>query len=151
MALIDSSYTHRDGETRGINYRRWVIAQATLTACLKVKGMRWVVWSCWIYAFLQGIFFLPESELNDHFSDAAPHLKKLNFIATEAGLNLAELSLLWLISQQEVSKVVIGVDNVDQLSNHIHTLSKSVEPAVFVEAMTVQYDNETILNPSLWP
>ena len=65
MALIDSSYTHRDGETRGINYRRWVIAQATLTACLKVKGMRWVVWSCWIYAFLQGVFLFGFGQLMD--------------------------------------------------------------------------------------
>ena len=88
--------------------------------------------------------------MNDRFSDALPYLKKLKCIAAEAGLNLAELSLLWLISLQEVSKVVIGVENVDQLSNHLDTLSKSVEPTVFVEAMTVQYENETILNPSLW-
>ncbi len=68
MAQIDSSYTHRDGETRGIGYRRWVIAQATLTACLKVKGMRWVVWSCWIYAFLQGIFLFGFGQLMDQDS-----------------------------------------------------------------------------------
>ena len=63
MALIDSTYTHRDGETRGINYRRWVIAQATLTACLKVKGMKWVVWTCWIYALLQGVFLFGFGQL----------------------------------------------------------------------------------------
>ena len=63
MALIDSTYTHRDGETRGIGYRRWVIAQATLTACLKVKGMKWVVWTCWIYALLQGVFLFGFGQL----------------------------------------------------------------------------------------
>lgn len=101
-------------------------------------------------AFLQGLFFLPDSELRDRFLDAVPYLKKLKFIAAKAGLNLAELSLLWLISLKEVSKVIIGVDNVDQLKNHLDTLNKNVEPAIFLEAMTVQYENENILNPALW-
>jgi len=65
MAQIDSSYTHRDGETRGIGYRRWAIAQATLTACLNVKGMKWIVWSCWIYALLQGVFLFGFGQLMD--------------------------------------------------------------------------------------
>ena len=65
MALIDSSYTHRDGETRGIGYRRWVIAQATLRACMEVKGMRWVVWSCWIAALMQGVFLFGFGQLMD--------------------------------------------------------------------------------------
>lgn len=65
MAQIDSSYTHRDGETRGIGYRRWAIAQATLTACMKVKGMKWIMWSCWIYALLQGVFLFGFGQLMD--------------------------------------------------------------------------------------
>ena len=101
-------------------------------------------------AFLQGLFFLPDSELKGRFLDAVPYLKKLKFIAAKAGLNLAELSLLWLISLQEVSKVVIGLDKVDHLKIHLDTLNKSVEQEIFLEAMSVQYENEDILNPSLW-
>jgi hypothetical protein len=65
MVLIESSYTHRDGETRGIGYRRWGIAQATLRACLDVKGMRWIVWTCWIAALMQGIFLFGFGQLMD--------------------------------------------------------------------------------------
>ena len=67
------------------------------------------------------------------------------------GLTLSELSLSWLISLEEVSKVIIGVDNVNQLKVHLETLEKNVNPAVFEEALLVYYENENILNPSLWP
>ena len=65
MAQIDSTYTHRDGETRGIGYRRWVIAQATLHACLEVRGMKKIVWTCWIFALMQGIFLFTFGQLLD--------------------------------------------------------------------------------------
>lgn len=80
MVLTDSSYTHRDGETRGIGYRRWVIAQATLTACLNVKGMRWVVWTCWILALMQGIFLFGFGQLMD------PNSAVFLFITEQLGL-----------------------------------------------------------------
>ena len=85
------------------------------------------------------------------FSDAIPYLEKLKSVAMNAGLSLAELSLLWLVSLKEISKVVIGVDNADQLKTHLNTLEKKVDPSVFEEALSVHYENETILNPSLWP
>jgi len=102
-------------------------------------------------AFLQGLFYLPESALKNSFSDAVPYLVKLKSLAVKAGLTLAELSLLWLIRLEEVSKVVIGVDNANQLEAHLETLEKNVGPAVFEDALSVHYENENILNPSLWP
>ena len=101
--------------------------------------------------FLQGLFYLPELELESHFSDAVPHLTKLKSVAASGGLTLAELSLLWLVSLEEVSKVIIGVDNADQLETHLKTLKKDVKPAIIEEALSIHYENENILNPSLWP
>ena len=102
-------------------------------------------------AFLQGLFYLPDSDLNNRFYDAVPYLEKLKSIAEKAGLSLAELSLLWLVSLEEVSKVIIGVDNVAQLKAHLETLKKKVNPSVFEEALSIHYENNSILNPSLWP
>jgi len=101
-------------------------------------------------AFLQGLFYLPESALNNRFSDAVPYLKKLKSIVSEVELTLAELSLLWLVSLEEVSKVVLGVDSKDQLKAHLKTLTKKVDSAVFEDALCIHYENEKILNPSLW-
>jgi len=101
--------------------------------------------------FLQGMFYLSNSEIKERFSDAVPVVNKLKSIAKTDGLSLAELSLLWLVSLEEVGKVIIGIDNEDQLNNHLETLKKKVDPKVFEEVLSIYYENETILNPSLWP
>ena len=102
-------------------------------------------------AFLQGLFYLSQDQLKNHFNDVVPSVKRLESIAAENGLTLSELSLLWLVSLEEISKVVIGVDNADQLKTHLVALEKNVDLSVFEEALSVHYENETILNPSLWP
>ena len=101
-------------------------------------------------AFLQGLFYLPADSLNKNFSDAKPSLEKLKSIAIKSGLTLAELSLLWLLSLDEVSMVVIGIDNAKQLQNHIQTLKKKVDTSVFEKALSIHYENEDVLNPSKW-
>jgi len=102
-------------------------------------------------AFLQGLFYLPDTALQRRFSDAVAPLNKLKSIAAKAGLTLAELSLLWLTSLPEISKVIIGVDSKAQLGAHLETLGKQADSAVFQTALSVRYENENILNPSRWP
>jgi aryl-alcohol dehydrogenase-like predicted oxidoreductase len=101
-------------------------------------------------AFLQGLFYLSKTDLEKRFSDVVPQLHKLKLIAAKADLTLAELSLLWLVNLKEVRKVIIGLDNVCQLMEHLETLKKNVDSSVFEEALSIRYENENILNPSLW-
>ena len=100
--------------------------------------------------FLQGLFYLSRTDLGDSFKDVLPYLEKLKSISTESGLDIAELSLLWLVSLKEVSKVIIGIDNANQLKAHLETLKKNVDSSVFEQALSIKYENENILNPSLW-
>lgn len=100
--------------------------------------------------FLQGLFYLPDEKLQEKFSDVLPTIRKLRTIAQNAGLTLAELSLHWVCSLEQVDKVIIGIDNVEQLMAHIKTLKKNINTAVFEEALSINYENENILNPSLW-
>lgn len=100
--------------------------------------------------FLQGLFFLNKNILENKFKEVIPYLEKLNSISANAGLNIAELSLLWVLSLNEVSKVIIGVDNAKQLKNHLNIISKKVDSALFDEALFIHFDNEKILTPSLW-
>ena len=101
-------------------------------------------------AFLQGLFYLSKTDLKRRFSDALPQLDKLKSIAAKADLTIAELSLLWLVNLKEVSKVIIGLDALSQLKAHLETLKKNVDSSVFEEALSIRYENENILNPSLW-
>ena len=100
--------------------------------------------------FLQGMFYLPDKILQQSFSDVLPTIRKLRTIAQNADLTLDELSLMWVCSLEQVDKVIIGVDNVEQLMDHIKTLNKNINTAIFEEALSIKYENENILNPSLW-
>ena len=100
--------------------------------------------------FLQGLFYLTALELRDNFSEVIPHLDRLRSISESANVSIAELSLLWLESLEQVSKIVVGVDNSSQLHSHLATLQQSVDTAYFDEALSIQFTNEKILNPSLW-
>ena len=100
--------------------------------------------------FLQGLFYLTELELKENFSEVIPYLDTLRSISESANVSVAELSLLWLESLEQVSKIVVGIDNLSQLHGHLATLQKSVGTAYFDEALSLHFNNEQILNPSLW-
>ena len=100
--------------------------------------------------FLQGLFYLTKTDLRRRFCDVVPHLNQLESIALRYNLTIAELSLLWIVSLKEISKVIIGIDNLNQLKEHLRTLKKSIDISVFEEALSICYNNEKILNPSLW-
>ena len=100
--------------------------------------------------FLQGLFYLADKRIQKNFADALQTIKQLRLIAQNAELTLAELSLLWVCSLEQVDKIIIGVDNVEQLEAHQKTLKKKVDRVFFQEALNIKYENENILNPSLW-
>ena len=100
--------------------------------------------------FLQGLFYLTALELKENFSEVIPYLDRLRFISESANVSVAELSLLWLKSLEQVSKIVVGVDKLSQLHGHLETIQKSVGTAYFDEALSIHFNNEQILNPSLW-
>ena len=100
--------------------------------------------------FLQGLFYLSESEVERRFPEAYSSIGKLRLIAHEVNLELSELSLLWLLGRQEISKVIIGVDSPAHLSRHLDTLTKEVNSQAFEAALAIRFTNPKILNPSLW-
>jgi len=100
--------------------------------------------------FLQGLFFLSENKLKQSFADVYPAIKKLQLISKSANLTLPELSLLWVCSLDQVSKVIIGVDSINQLELHMKTLKKKISQKIINRALSVIYENSRILNPSLW-
>ena len=100
--------------------------------------------------FLQGLFYIPISDLDKRFFDAIPYLNDLHKIAKKYNLNLAELSLLWLMSLNEVSKVIIGIDSMNHLEMHLLTICKKIENRAFDEALSIHYENNELLNPLTW-
>ena len=100
--------------------------------------------------FLQGLFFLTDTKLENRFNGVLPSIKKLKAIAARFNITLPQLSLLWLISLKEVRKVVIGVDSLNQLKKNCATIKKQISSSAFKEALEVHFEDENILNPSKW-
>jgi len=100
--------------------------------------------------FLQGLFYLSKEDIKINFPDVFQTLEQLRSISQNAGITLSELSLLWVSSLDQVDKVIIGVDSVEQLKAHINTLNKEVDHILFKKSLSINYENENILNPSLW-
>ena len=100
--------------------------------------------------FLKGLFFLPIDKIKERFPDAQPQIIKLSEIAEKEGITLPELSLLWLVNMKEINNVIIGIERLSQLKSNIQTITKKVDKYIFQESLSIKYDNENVLNPSLW-
>ena len=100
--------------------------------------------------FLKGLLYLSKNELGIRFKSVIQSLNYLKSIIKKEDLTLAEYSLLFVASRKEITKVVIGVENLVQLKEHYSTLQKNVDPKIFFDALLLDFDDELILNPSLW-
>ena len=100
--------------------------------------------------FLQGLFYLDKTIIKKYFNDAFSSIVKLKLIAKESNLSLPELSLLWLLNLEKINKVIIGIDNLDQLIGHIKTTEKIVNSNVYKDALNIKYKNEKVLTPNYW-
>ena len=100
--------------------------------------------------FLQGMFFLSQEEIKKKFDDVCEAINFLKKIIKDQNINLAEYSLLFVLNLRYISKVIIGIDSKMQLKENIFTINKTIDPEIFKTALSLNYDNEYILNPSKW-
>ena len=69
--------------------------------------------------FLQGLFFLSEKLWKNSYPKAYDSLINLKKLAGVVKLSLPEFSLAWVNSIREVSEIIIGVENREQLLQNI--------------------------------
>ena len=100
--------------------------------------------------FLQGLFFLSEKLWKNSYPKAYGSLINLKELAGVVKLSLPEFSLAWVNSIKEVSEIIIGVENREQLLQNIFLFKKKVDDNIFKEAIKINFRNEKILNPSKW-
>jgi len=100
--------------------------------------------------FLQGLFYMQREERNMKFPAAASALDALTEIAESGGLCLPEFSLLWALSVQGVSNIILGVQSHSQLAAHLMTAKKKIPHQCLKDALSVRFDDDSVLNPSLW-
>ncbi|QED36514.1 aldo/keto reductase [Antarcticibacterium arcticum] len=92
--------------------------------------------------FLQGLFFMNPENLVAYFNKFKSHI---NFLQSTYGNNLQTALLEFVLRQDFIDKVIIGVENVKQLEKNINS-SLKIEPL-----NDSPYFPENILMPVNWP
>ena len=102
--------------------------------------------------YLQGLILMPESDVPAELQAAIPARRKLEALAAEAGLGMAELALRYMLSQQGVMCVITGVESHDQVRQNIALFSKGVLDASLLTALALAVPElpEAIVTPRLW-
>lgn len=97
-------------------------------------------------AFLQGLLLMAPIERPAAFSHWQPLWEKWHAWLTENTLTPLQACLAFVLSHQEISRIVIGVDSVRQLKEIMSSISiTDVTPP-----MSLMSNDENLINPSVW-
>lgn len=99
--------------------------------------------------FLQGLFFKNSSDLSIKIKPLRPYLNLLNDLCDEE-YKMNDLALNYVCNQNNIDKVLIGVDNVDQLESNILSEKKNIEKELIEKIEVINVKETKILNPSNW-
>ena len=91
--------------------------------------------------FLQGLFFMKPAQLSSFFNDIKPIIKKLQ----NDNKFLAGALLKYVLKKDFIDKVIVGVENSQQLIQNISDLENAEE----LEEFNTTIKNE-IITPFLW-
>ena len=100
-------------------------------------------------AFLQGLFFIPSSNLPSNLIDLKKDIEIIELIKKDYNLRTEELALKYVIEKDYIDNVLIGVENVEQLLANID-ICKSNLTIPHSKIDKINITNENLLNPSKW-
>lgn len=101
-------------------------------------------------AFLQGLFFKDVNELQGNLVNLKKDLKDLNELVANSLMSKTSFALNYPISKNYIDKVVIGIDNIEQLHNNIEALEGFVSNKTYKLVDIINIKNKELLNPSNW-
>lgn len=102
-------------------------------------------------AFIQGLILMKEDEVPDFLERAKPIIRKIDGLCQQYEISRIELALSYVKRENNISHLVFGVDNLEQLKEDIrlfeHTLPEQVIDEISKEFVDIDTD---IVMPSLW-
>lgn len=103
--------------------------------------------------YLQGLLLMPEGDIPPELAAVIPVRRRLELLAAEAGMTVAELALRYALTLPGVTSVVVGVETVAQMQANIELCSRGpLEPSL-LEAIEAAVPDlgDNILMPNRWP
>ena len=100
--------------------------------------------------FLQGLFFKDTESLPEKLNPLKPQIQKITGLAQESNLSMASLALNYVLSKDYIDRVLIGVDNEQQLNSNIAALEQTIPQSLIKEIDNIQVSSVELLNPAEW-
>ncbi len=101
--------------------------------------------------FLQGLMFKKPNELTGQFNSIKTKIEEINHLAEKLNLSISAICLNFALLNKNIDKVVIGVDNLNNLKENIHDLNfkESVEK-IYPTLLKLKVTDEDIILPTNW-
>ena len=100
--------------------------------------------------FLQGMFFIEPKNLKGKIKSFDIPLKILKSISSSEGIEISDLALNYSIKQNEIEKVLIGIENFHQFKKNVNSLDRKIPEKIYDSLKKLQIKDESLLNPSNW-
>jgi len=97
--------------------------------------------------FLQGLLLMPRTSIPTYFLPIKEKIELFSKSAQELSLTKLELALGYVMGINEIDKIVVGVNTIEQLREIIEATQVKVNPMEFTD---VSINNPIYTNPSLW-
>ena len=97
--------------------------------------------------FLQGLLLMPRTSIPTYFLPIKEKIELFSKSAQELSLSKLELALGYVMGINEIDKIVVGVNTIEQLREIIEATQVKVNPMKFTD---VSIDDQSYTNPSLW-
>jgi aryl-alcohol dehydrogenase-like predicted oxidoreductase len=101
--------------------------------------------------FLQGLIFKKPEELKGKFSKLKDKLLYINFLSKELDIPLNAIFLNFVLMNENLDKVVIGVDSLENLKENIDGLKFHKDIVkIFSKIIELRETDEEIIIPTKW-
>lgn len=103
--------------------------------------------------FLQGLIFLDKNNLPLKFKSIKKQLEKLNDISLKFNLSKEEIALIFVSTINEIDKIVIGIEKIEQLKRNIKIANNFKNFNKIKSIINFKYfaiEDEDMIDPRKW-
>jgi aryl-alcohol dehydrogenase-like predicted oxidoreductase len=101
--------------------------------------------------YLQGFLQMNPTQVPRNLMPLTPYLKKVREIALKNNLTIGQLCLGFATNNTLINKVVIGVENITQLTENIDLCGNTtLTNDVINEILSIEVNDKNLLNPVNW-